>query len=234
VSMNIPRLVRSSRSREYEDYNDNQRAAVVKAWLFDGKPHREIDKDVLHLDAEYSRGYQSMGILHYLGLKKEFRGIFNGMTTEQAIAELKNTNDPEYQSIIDILSGDEDVVEKQMENDIESENEDVYEVHSEGRATQYYTTRYERDPRNRKAAIKIHGTKCMACGFDFEKVYGERGKDYIEVHHVVPLASRDAETEIDPEKDLIVVCANCHRMIHRKKNQVLSLEELKQIIAENK
>ena len=74
----------------------------------------------------------------------------------------------------------------------------------------------------------------MACGFDFEKVYGERGKDYIEVHHVVPLASRDAETEIDPEKNLIVVCANCHRMIHRKKNQVLSLEELKQIISENK
>ena len=74
----------------------------------------------------------------------------------------------------------------------------------------------------------------MACGFDFEKTYGERGKDYIEVHHVVPLASRDAEVRIDPAKDLIVVCSNCHRMIHRKKNQVLSLEELKRIIAENK
>lgn len=232
--MYIPRLVRSPRSREYEDYNDSQRAAVVKAWLFEGKHHREIDKDVLHLDPEYSRGYQSMGILHYLGLKKEFQGIFHGMTIEQAVNELRSTKDPAYQSIIDILSGDKDAIEKQMESDIESENEDIYEVHSEGRATKYYTTRYERDPRNRKAAIKIHGTKCMACGFDFEKVYGERGKDYIEVHHVVPLATRDAEIKIDPEKDLIVVCANCHRMIHRKKNQVLSLEELKQIISENK
>ena len=89
-----------------------------------------------------------------------------------------------------------------------------------------YTTRYERDPRNRKVAIKIHGTKCMACGFDFEKTYGERDEDYIEVHHMVHLASRDAEINIDPGKDFIVVCSNCHRMNHRKKNQVLSLEEL--------
>lgn len=70
----------------------------------------------------------------------------------------------------------------------------------------------------------------MACGFDFEKVYGERGKDYVEVHHVVPLADRDEVVDIDPAKDLIVVCANCHRMIHRRKNEVLSLNELKSII----
>lgn len=232
--MVIPKLVQSSRSREYDDYNDRQRAAVVKAWLFDGKSHREIDKSVLDLDSVRSRGFQSMSILHYLGLKKEFRGIFSGMTVEQAVAELRNTRDPEYQSVIDILTKIRDAFEIQMENDIESENKDIYEIHSEGRATQYFTTRYERDPRNRNAAIKIHGTKCMACGFDFEKMYGERGKDYIEVHHVVPLSSRDAEVKIDPGKDLIVVCSNCHRMIHRKKNQVLSLDELKQIIAENK
>lgn len=232
--MVIPKLSKSSRSREYEKYNESQRAAVVRAWLFEGKHHREIDQSVLHLDPEYTRGYQSMGILHYLGLKRSFQGIFNGMTPDQAISALKATGDTSYQSIIDILADDEDVTEREMKDDIESENKEVYEVRSEGCAIKYYTTRYERDPRNRKAAIKIHGTKCMACGFDFEKVYGERGKDYIEVHHVIPLASRDEEMQISPETDLIVVCANCHRMIHRKKNQILSLEELRQIIAENK
>lgn len=232
--MQIPRLVRSSRTREYNDYNDYQRANVVKEWLFDGKTHREIDREILKLDSNYSRGYQSMGILHYLGLNKEFHGIFKGMSIDEAINLLKETGRNEYDEIIGILNNLQGITDEQMKNDIDTENEDVYEVHSEGNVTQYYTTKYERNPQNRREAIKIHGTKCMACGFDFEKVYGERGKDYIEVHHVIPLASRNEEVKINPKTDLIVVCANCHRMIHRKKNQVLSLEELKQIIESNR
>lgn len=47
---------------------------------------------------------------------------------------------------------------------------------NEGKVIQYYTTKYERSTANRSAAIKIHGTKCMACGFDFEATYGELGK----------------------------------------------------------
>ena len=48
--------------------------------------------------------------------------------------------------------------------------------------------REKNDLSGRKMAIKIHGNKCMACGFDFESVYGKHGKNYIEVHHVVPLS----------------------------------------------
>lgn len=55
---------------------------------------------------------------------------------------------------------------------------------------------------------------CEACGFDYEDVYGERGKDYIEVHHVVPLhAAGEGVTKLT---DLALICANCHRMIHRR------------------
>lgn len=232
--MIIPKLDRESRSREYNSYNEEQRRKVVYASLFEGKTHREIDKEVLHLDSDYSRGWQSMGILHYLGLKKNFRGIFSGMTVAQAVAALEDTRDPEYKTLIDILSGVEDATEKRIENDIQVETEDVQEVHSEGKPTKYYTTRYERNPVNRREAIRIHGTKCMACGFDFEKAYGELGKDYIEVHHIVPLASRNEEIQVNPATDLIVVCANCHRMIHRKRDHVLSLEELKEIIKDNR
>lgn len=64
----------------------------------------------------------------------------------------------------------------------------------------------------------------MACGFDFQEIYGERGKNYIEIHHVVSLVSLDDEVNVDPEKELVVVCSNCHRMIHRKRYDVLSLE----------
>lgn len=104
----------------------------------------------------------------------------------------------------------------------------------EGKKAYVYSTKYERSSKNRLAAIKIHGTKCMACGFDFGKFYGKQGKDFIEVHHVKPLHEVNGEMEVNPETDLICLCSNCHRMIHRDPHHTLSLEELKQIIAENR
>ncbi|MFE3497774.1 HNH endonuclease [Streptomyces sp. NPDC059175] len=55
---------------------------------------------------------------------------------------------------------------------------------------------------------------CEACGFDFEEVYGDRGAGYIECHHVVPLhEAGEGRTKLS---DLALICANCHRMIHRR------------------
>ncbi len=89
---------------------------------------------------------------------------------------------------------------------------------------------YERKSELRCAAIKLHGTTCKACGFNFFHAYGEHGKDYIEVHHLVPISKYIEPTAIDPAKDLTVLCSNCHRMVHRKKDKPLSLGELIEII----
>lgn len=101
----------------------------------------------------------------------------------------------------------------------------------EGRKVMYYTTKYERDPVNRKEAVRIHGTRCMACGFDFEETYGERGRDFIEVHHIKPLYDINEEVVINPSTDLICLCSNCHRMVHRKRDSILSLEDLKALLS---
>jgi 5-methylcytosine-specific restriction protein A len=108
------------------------------------------------------------------------------------------------------------------------------EIRPEGKVRVRYTTQYERNPTNRSNAVIIHGTVCQACGFDFEKTYGEIGKDYIEVHHTKPLCEVDGVVEINPATDLICICANCHRMIHRRKDTVLSLKELQGLILANK
>ena len=94
----------------------------------------------------------------------------------------------------------------------------------------YYGNRYERDPKNRLNAIAIHGTTCFACGFNFEKKYGDRGVGYIEIHHLKPLSHQKEEVFVDPKKDLIPLCPNCHRMVHRDPKNILSLEDLKKII----
>lgn len=103
----------------------------------------------------------------------------------------------------------------------------------EGKRYARYTTKYERNFLNRLNAIKIHGTKCMVCGFDFERIYGIYGKNFIEVHHIKPLYSLEKEEIINPQTDLVCLCSNCHRIIHRKRDTILSIDQLKQIIKHN-
>ncbi len=126
-----------------------------------------------------------------------------------------------------------------MKKKFPSEEEELksysIENRKDGKIIMRYTTQYERNPINRRNAIRIHGTVCQGCGFDFEKVYGEIGKDYIEVHHIKPLyEGGGGSVPINAETDLICVCANCHRMIHRRKDKVLSLKELQKLLLANK
>lgn len=102
---------------------------------------------------------------------------------------------------------------------------------TEGGRKVYISSKPERDQELRKKAIKLHGTTCKACAFNFGKMYGEWGQGYIEVHHLIPLGDNETgERKTNLSTDLIVLCANCHRMVHRKKGITLSLEELKQKI----
>ena len=120
--------------------------------------------------------------------------------------------------------GDE---EREENNDLES---CVILAGTEGKKVAYYTTKYERKRQYRNAAIRIHGCKCAACGFDFAESYGDIGKGFIEVHHVKPLYSLYEETIPNPATDMVCLCPNCHRMIHRKKDGIMTVDELKEII----
>ena len=88
---------------------------------------------------------------------------------------------------------------------------------------------YERNPKNRKRCIEKYGYKCVVCDFDFHKTYGEIGKSFIHIHHLKPLADLGGEKEVSVD-DLRPVCPNCHAMLHRKKNGVYSISELKKMI----
>lgn len=457
--MTIPEIEKSPRSREYEAYSPELHLAVVKAYLFDGMTHRQIDTEVLHLDNAYSHGYQSMGILHYIGLTGAFKGLFSGMDVLAAINELKQ-HGPAYTDLIGILSADDTytlappkrytnqkllhncydlICEKILDRQIgtqyttfsfragiayneegykyevwskahaiieavpwetpnligsgiikhaaldalrvtdpwgESQNlvdwndiilfDDIkktkalekalYELYrtdhdelsfnslmtvignkfalisflffikdkdryavvrpdnfawrfkklgvkeactfpcswknystflvvlsevkdflderladvtlldahsfvwmlhmiekenvadmpetpevpdnesyvptcgTEGKVILYYTKKFERDPKLRAQAVRIHGCTCAVCGFSFEEKYGPLGKNYIEVHHCKPLFSTEGEVEVNPATDMVCLCSNCHSMIHRKKNQIMTVEMLKSLL----
>jgi predicted HNH restriction endonuclease len=105
------------------------------------------------------------------------------------------------------------------------------ELREEGSKSYYLSVRYERDPVNRKRAIELHGMTCAVCAFHFEQAYGEQGKDFIEIHHREPLSSKAGQRRVvNPETDLVPLCSNCHRMIHRRQDQVLTVEELRSML----
>lgn len=100
-------------------------------------------------------------------------------------------------------------------------------VRTEGGRRAIVTMRIERDPSLRDAAIRLHGERCQVCGFSFEDTYGAWGRGFAIVHHLRMLAEGGGEVrETDPKRDLAVLCANCHCMVHRRRRIVLTLEEL--------
>lgn len=375
--MAILKLEPSGRKSEYNKYTSEQINKVVYNYLFNkNMSNRRIDEEILDLSSKQSKGYQSMSILHYLGINKNHKGIFMGDTIDKAIKTLKE-DEIHFKQIINILLESKNIdenpiivdswelldekialktvnksifkhngtgvpmeiahffevnnlgenekknvnfrynknyysaviekdkldnqrsriiwkskfkdllrnafpkhYEKFLEGEIEGKTElpkirfvkldsDIFniefiftteieedvleeishdnpldidtvsveletEFRKEGKVKYIYGKQYERNPKNRIEAIKYHGTKCVICGFDFEKIYGNRGKGYIEIHHIRPLSSVGEESNINPKTDLVPICSNCHRMIHRKRDSVLSIDDLKQIIKDSK
>ena len=86
----------------------------------------------------------------------------------------------------------------------------------EGALATVQINRYERDRRNRAAAIAIHGTSCRGCSLDMGKCYGEVAEGFVEIHHVAPVSQLGAGYMIDPRRDLVPLCPNCHAVVHRR------------------
>lgn len=107
---------------------------------------------------------------------------------------------------------------------------DTSEALIEGAAVIIPVSTYERNPDARARCIAHHGYTCKVCGFDFQRFYGDLGKNYIHVHHVIPLSEIRQAREVDPINDLVPVCPNCHAMLHSTK-PALSIEQLREHLA---
>ena len=121
----------------------------------------------------------------------------------------------------------------------EGEEEISEEGVAEGAVRQRRVNWYERDPRNRKAAIKKHGVKCFGCGLKMEERYGKIAKDFIHVHHVKPLSTVPEDSQPDIA-DLVPLCPNCHAVVHlgesrrkSRKKRHLTIKELQARIRKN-
>jgi 5-methylcytosine-specific restriction protein A len=100
----------------------------------------------------------------------------------------------------------------------------------EGATKQVRVNVYERNAEARAICIKKYGASCSVCGFDFGKKFGEIGAGFIHVHHLKPLSEIRKGYKLNPIEDLRPVCPNCHAMIHQRKPEPYTIEELKAIL----
>jgi 5-methylcytosine-specific restriction protein A len=62
-----------------------------------------------------------------------------------------------------------------------------------------------------------------------ERVYGELGREFIHVHHITPLSELGGPAPVDPAKDLVPLCPNCHAIVHRRRPPY-TLDELRKAL----
>jgi 5-methylcytosine-specific restriction protein A len=138
-----------------------------------------------------------------------------GRTTEEVVAEFIR-NPATMRALAaslrsSVTSGESSDLPREVGYENESE--------MEGRYLLRLHAYRERDPALRRKKIRSvladgGGLDCEVCGFDFAQQYGERGRGYIECHHVEPLHVGGEKAR--SVKDLALLCSNCHRMIHTK------------------
>lgn len=100
------------------------------------------------------------------------------------------------------------------------------EIIAEGIAVKTTTKQVKRSQKLRESALEYYSHNghivCDCCGFDFKTVYTpDYACECIEIHHKKPIflyGTNDVQKTIDEAlQNLMPVCPNCHRVIHKMK-----------------
>jgi 5-methylcytosine-specific restriction protein A len=148
-----------------------------------------------------------------LVLRPEFRCLFSDSEIQEARRRMQDIPGYAHRKTVSLEALFPEVIPPEV-------------PYSEGAARKVTINAFERNPQARAACLAKHGYSCAVCGFDFSKKYGAIGKGFIHVHHNKPLATIRSEYVIDPIRDLVPVCPNCHAMLHTTEPP-LSVTELK-------
>lgn len=144
------------------------------------------------------------------------KGLKNVSSMDRTVWTSYGHRPDEVRKLADAIRAGSQIIEEQGPTD---EVDDEEESFAEGRFLTRVHKRRERNPKLRKAkiasAIKQNGRlSCECCGFAKADAHPDWKDAAFEVHHVVPVASTDAARKVTV-KDVVVLCANCHRFIHK-------------------
>lgn len=112
----------------------------------------------------------------------------------------------------------EALIQGESDSDIslDDENDAPSDLHYEDATKFRMHKRIERNAALVRKVKSKKGHRCEVCLLSFHERYGDMGLGYIEAHHMKSLSSLvGTRVAMDPIRDFAVLCANCHRMLHR-------------------
>lgn len=159
----------------------------------------------------------------------EFAGDFRAVSFSQDPRDVKAHADrrPDAVGVLfleEVLGGNEETIP----------SSDLIDKHArEGRKKLLTHLRRERSRHlsaSKKSLVRQEKGElvCEACGLVSSNLPEQRADACFEVHHLIPLSQLSSET-ITKIDDLALICANCHRMIHR--NPMLGVEQLREVLS---
>lgn len=127
-------------------------------------------------------------------------------------------NEPEHDTLRAYILTFLDSRWREICNDAEAISSPSYESSSETVKEGYYLSKHRRLERRTQVRRFIYekGCRCEACGIELGLREPSVWRSSFEIHHLQPYKSlaKDAERTITSQ-DVAVLCANCHRAIHR-------------------
>jgi 5-methylcytosine-specific restriction protein A len=217
-------LKRSPRIREYKDYPASLRGQIAFAFLQDAKlTHRKIDEIYLGKDSAYTKGFQSMGILHYQGLEAKHRGACAGMDIDSVIHEVSSLPDSSdllgdlvaYKTNVSIEQKRHEQnfqksVEEALKDTTVERKKRLESYNGKPEKIQTISYAFNRNPDVVAEALLRAKGLCERCKKQAPFLRKSDGSPYLEVHHKTPLS----EDGTDTLENVLALCPNCHREIH--------------------
>lgn len=182
---------------------------------------------------------RSIGLISYLDLAKVKNNHFNltingnsdlDTVTEEwkdinfILAKSYYSEETEFETLSTVILDFMCIVLFLLIEDTEWTNSNMT-GHEEGGSYSEVVKKYERSRYNRALCLKYYGFMCRGCGEKLAEKYGPIGTDVIHVHHIVPVSEMGGSYQLNPIKDLIPLCPNCHSIVH-KKNPPIEISEL--------
>lgn len=179
------------------------------------------DDHLVHLKKRLSRREFGKPVLERYAETKEY---FYGIYEYEKFGLQRNEAKRLISRVVDFI----DTINDALQLDKINQNAEAYKGVENRKAVQRHLQR-ERKSHLVTLRKQLDDFVCQICGFDYREKYGVLGDDFAEAHHIVPLAKNDKQrtTTVD---DLITVCANCHRMLHRMRGEAGDIQKLKRII----
>lgn len=179
-----------------------------------------VAKQLLRPERGVSKGFQRLVqaqradlLVEALVVQECFRSLFSPEELREAHRRLDALPDSAFPSRQDL----EDLYPDELASDRE---------YTEGAVRRTTVNAYERRRAARAACIRHYGAGCIVCGLRFEERYGEIGMGFIHVHHLRPMGLVAKAYKLNPKRDLVPVCPNCHAMLHSQ-DPPLDPEDLK-------